>query len=352
MRKILLKTLGVLFCMVVLVYILYSPRLKFDVLENPNKQASVKKENVQKTDAPYENKKPDKGIATWIGKDITSVTKILGQAVRSYPIDNHMKQYIFKAKQAYYIITTKHKKVKAVYATGEKAQIQPYHIKDSADDIFENTNINLEPTVKHNGKTYQFELSDEDVKTQALIRYGDIYAQVYIDQVKHEIVAVRFLDAEALVKLKPYQISGKEGATADVRDDATQLPHETGKNELYTLYEVTNALRHIRGMAPLKASERLESVATDNMDAVRQENGSFTEHILKQQLNEARMTYYDVGQTVGYDFDDVPTVAHSWLNSDVHRSTLLSDQFTIMGGDVSDGYYSLIFINDGDEVSS
>lgn len=35
-----------------------------------------------------------------------------------------------------------------------------------------------------NGKQYNFELSDEDIKTQTLIKYGNIYAQVYASTIK------------------------------------------------------------------------------------------------------------------------------------------------------------------------
>ena len=37
-------------------------------------------------------------------------------------------------------------------------------------------------------------------------------------------------------------------------------------------------------------------------------------------------------QNVGYDFDDVPTLIHSWMNSDIHRSRMLNNKYDEMGG--------------------
>ena len=47
---------------------------------------------------------------------------------------------------------------------------------------------------------------------------------------------------------------------------------------------------------------------------------------------------------MGYDFDDVPTLIHSWMNSDIHRSRMLNKKYNEMGGEVMRNYYSLIFV--------
>ena len=44
------------------------------------------------------------------------------------------------------------------------------------------------------------------MKTQTLIKFNDVYAQIYIDQQANEIVGVRYLDSEALMAFKPYQM--------------------------------------------------------------------------------------------------------------------------------------------------
>ena len=40
------------------------------------------------------------------------------------------------------------------------------------------------------------------MKTQTLIKYGNVYAQVYSDQESNKILAVRFLDSDTLAALQ------------------------------------------------------------------------------------------------------------------------------------------------------
>ena len=57
--------------------------------------------------------------------------------------------------------------------------------------IFLKIQVLTHPSIKVNGQSYNFELSDEDIKTQTLIKYGNVYAQVYVDQ---QIMGIRFQD--------------------------------------------------------------------------------------------------------------------------------------------------------------
>ena len=45
MKKLIIKVIGVILLVTFLIYLFYSPRLKFDVLENPNKNSKTTKTN-------------------------------------------------------------------------------------------------------------------------------------------------------------------------------------------------------------------------------------------------------------------------------------------------------------------
>ncbi|MGN5882048.1 MULTISPECIES: CAP-associated domain-containing protein [Staphylococcus] len=346
MRNLIIKVVGVLLLITFLIYLFYSPRLKFDVLENPNKKTPTKTEQTQKKVEQAENPKPKSGIGTWVNNDISGLTKKFGQADRVYEYYDDYKNYVFRENNQYYIVTTKNNIIKSVYATGTKADIEPIKISEDASSIFENTSINPEPTVNANGKQYDLELSDEDMKTQMLIKYGNTYAQVYIDQQTNKVVGVRFLDAEALVMFNPYQMT-KSSDEKTIENKHKNVPYEQNVNQLMTLYEVTNQIRHLKGLKPFKVNNDLSHIASVNLyESTNNKNVEFTEGALKQQLDDRDIKFKSVGQNVGYDFNDVPTLLHSWLNSDIHRSRILNTQYTEMGGDVMDGYYTLIFIEE------
>lgn len=183
------------------------------------------------------------------------------------------------------------------------------------------------------------------MKTQTLIKYGNVYAQVYSDQESNKILAVRFLDSDTLAALQPYKLNTDEGDTSDSKDKAT--PFEQNPNQLITLYEVTNQMRELKGLKPLKINDDIAHIASINLYEATEkgtDSAEFTENALTQQLDENNVSYTSTSQNVGYDFDDVPTLIHSWMNSDIHRSRMLNNKYDEMGGEVMKDYYSLIFL--------
>lgn len=345
MKKLVIRILGVVFLVSFLIYLFYSPHLKFDVLENPNKnQKTERTEQFKNTNKDIENPKPKKGVGTWIGKNINQLTKKYGQANRTYPVSDGYKNYVFKKKNQYYIVSVKDNQIKSVYATGNDVNMSPLHIGEENSKIYENTSINPEPTIKSNGKVYEFELSDEDLKTQTLIKYGNVYAQVYSDQQSNKIMAIRFLDKDALASLQPYKTNESQSSSSKKHKE---LPYEQNPNQLMTLYEVTNEMRKLKGLKPLKVNNDIAHIASINLfDATKSgyDSVEFTENALKQQLDERDISYTSTSQNVGYNFDDVPTLIHSWMNSDIHRSRMLNTKYDEMGGEVMKDYYSLIFL--------
>ncbi|MCM3070295.1 CAP domain-containing protein [Staphylococcus warneri] len=345
MKKLVIRILGVVFLVSFLIYLFYSPRLKFDVLENPNKnQKTERTEQFKNTNKDIENPKPKKGVGTWIGKNINQLTKKYGQANRTYPVSDGYKNYVFKKKNQYYIVSVKDNQIKSVYATGNDVNMSPLHIGEENSKIYENTSINPEPTIKSNGKVYEFELSDEDLKTQTLIKYGNVYAQVYSDQQSNKIMAIRFLDKDALASLQPYKTNESQSSSSKKHKE---LPYEQNPNQLMTLYEVTNEMRKLKGLKPLKVNNDIAHIASINLfDATKSgyDSVEFTKNALKQQLDERDISYTSTSQNVGYNFDDVPTLIHSWMNSDIHRSRMLNTKYDEMGGEVMKDYYSLIFL--------
>ena len=114
-----------------------------------------------------------------------------------------------------------------------------------------------------------------------------------------------------------------------------------------TLYEITNEMRKLKDAKPLKINNDIAHIASFNLyEATGTDSVEFTEDALKQQLNEQKISFVSTSQNVGYDFNEVPTLIHSWLNSDIHRSRMLNSKYNEMGGEVTNGYYTLIFVED------
>ncbi|PTH49044.1 CAP-associated domain-containing protein [Staphylococcus agnetis] len=352
MKSIIFKVIGVMLLIAFLVYLFYSPKLEFDVLENPNQSKDVvKRSNTTKPKSNEgENPKLKSGVGTLVGTTMDKVTKKYGQADRTYSFDHDFKNYIFHRKHMYLIITAKNNKVKSVYVTGEgsKSQTGPIDIHSRADHLYNNFSFNTEPQFSLNGRQYHYELSDKDIKTQALIQFGDIYAQVFIDQQTNHVIGLRFLDKEALVAMNPYKQNETDVLTEDeVNQKEAHKNPDQDVNQRLTLYELTNEMRQLYHQKPLKVEGKLESVANVNLfNTLSTDNRSFTESSLMNVLDQTDLHYHSVSQNVAYNFNDIPTLTHSWMNSDAHRSRMLNEKYTTMGGEIDRQYFILIFLEE------
>ena len=115
---------------------------------------------------------------------------------------NMVIKITYSKDNEYYIVSTKKDIITSVYATGKDVKVDPLTI--GVPHIYlKNTSINPEPTIQSNGKTYRFEMSDEDMKTQALIKYGNVYAQVYSDQESNKNLSSSILRFDTLAALQP-----------------------------------------------------------------------------------------------------------------------------------------------------
>lgn len=354
MKRLLIKILGVLLLIGFLVYLFYAPRLEFDVLENPNKQAERQyekaKQPVQSTEA--ESPKLKEGIGTLVGEPMTQVTKKYGQADRVYHYLEDYQTYVFHRQSAYILVTAKDNVVKSTYITGQpkREEVGPFMIGDDASNLYDNHSLITEPEFDVGGKHYHFELSDKDVKTQALIQFDNLFAQVFIDQQSNKITGIRYLDKEALVAINPYSSNGDE--TQDLKKETQEVMQnpDQNANQVLTLYEVTNEMRRLHQREPLAINSTLENVATVHLfQSVDGASAEFTENNLVDLINQTPLTYQSITQNVAYNFSDIPTLVNSWMNSDTHRSRLLSAKYDEMGGKIDENYFILIFLERGDE---
>lgn len=354
MKRLIIKILGVLLLIGFLVYLFYSPRLEFDVLENPNKQSERQYEKAQQPSQPsdVETPKLKEGFGMLVGQSMADVTKKYGQADRVYHYLEDYRTYVFHRQSTYMLITVKDNVVKSAYMTGrpEQKESGPIAIGDDAANLFDKYTLITEPEFQLNGKHYHYELSDKDVKTQALIQFEGLFAQVFIDQQSNKITGIRYLDKEALVAINAYASNEENAKAIQESAQADKQQPDQNANQLLTLYELTNEMRRLHHREPLDINSTLENVATVNLfQSVDGASAEFTENNLTDLINQTPLTYQSITQNVGYNFTDIPTLVHSWMNSDTHRSRLLSAKYDEMGGKIDENYFILIFLERGED---
>ena len=74
-----------------------------------------------------------------------------------------------------------------------------------------------------------------------------IFMRKYILINNQKVLSVRFLTKEMLADIEPYQLNSNSTG-----GEHNKRPYEQNPNQLISLYEVTNEMRKLKGLKPLK----------------------------------------------------------------------------------------------------
>jgi uncharacterized protein YkwD len=292
--------------------------------------------------------KPTEGLALLIGQDITSLEKEYGTPER---IDESMygyQWYIYKQTYNRYLqVGVENNRVVTIFAIGEKLDIAPFEIGQPVEEIFNtlffDTNINL----VLNGNTYQFELNDTDLNVRPLVQLGDIYVQLYIDRFTGNLSSVRFLDAETLVKQRPYELV-YSGELIEPPVPSEEIMKKVEDSTEKQIFDITNVLRVRYKLKPVIWDETTAQVAYEHsLDMAENNNFSHTSKKygdLANRLQTGKVIYETAGENIAANYTDGPAVVEGWLNSKGHRESLLHKEYSHLGVGVYQKYYTQNFI--------
>jgi uncharacterized protein YkwD len=292
--------------------------------------------------------KPKEGLALLIGQDVANIEKEFGTPVRMDESLYGYQWYIYNQSYNRYLqVGVENKRVVTIFAIGETLDVAPFEIGQPVEEIFNSqffeTNINLEL----NGNSYQFELNDTDLNLRPMIQLGDIYVQLYIDKFTGNLSSVRFLDAETLIKQRPYELnySGDLIEPPVIAEDTMKIIEHNTEQQIYDL---TNVLRAKHKVKPLAWDQVTAEVAYGHSrDMAENDDFSHTSKKfgdLANRLKAAKVTYQAAGENIAANYTDGPAVVEGWLNSKGHREALLSKDYTHIGVGVFEKYYTQNFI--------
>ncbi|WP_404331377.1 CAP domain-containing protein [Mesobacillus maritimus] len=290
----------------------------------------------------------DGSLGTLIGKDVQSLLSELGSPRRKDLSAYGYTWYIYNYDINHYVqVGVLNDKVVTVYAIGNEANVTPFKIGQSFDELVVNHSIESSIPLNEADGSYQFELSSEDLSTRPLVKSGNIYAQLYIDRMTGLLSSVRFLDGQTLVRHQPYEMHYR-GELAQVgepkQDDWERI--ETGVK--LQILDITNVIRYRHKQGILKWEENAALVAYGHSKEMHEAN--YFSHTsarygnLSDRLNAANVPFQLAGENIAAHYVDGPAVVEGWLNSQGHRESLLSGEFTHLGVGVYQKYYTQNFI--------
>lgn len=316
-----------------------------DVLEAPRTVDPLPSEEIAEDSLNID--RPDTGISTYIGKPSDEWMEDFGEPERIEPSAYGYEWWVYNESYAYFMMTgVKDGKVVQVYTAGAAADAAPYKIGQSLDDLYRFTILENEVTVKYDETVYTFNVTAEDLDKRILVKFDGVYAQLYIDSVDRELEAVRFMDAETLVHHQPY----------DMMFSGEILPTETPSSTMQAsidaahakqIVDLINVYRLHHQKNPLIVNEPASKVAEINSMDMAKQNFSSEELELKDlhaRLEEGNIVFEQAAVNTASRYNDAAETVNGWINSDVHRKTLLSDQYTHTGVGVYGKHYTQVFL--------
>ncbi|WP_409254297.1 CAP domain-containing protein [Bacillus sp. SCS-153A] len=295
---------------------------------------------------------PQKGIASFINKSAEELVAQLGEPDRIDPSAYNYEWWIYYlSEQSYLQVGIERSKVVTIYATGSEADIQPFKIGQTVNEIYKDSSVESEIVVNVNEGTYRFELSEEDLNTRMLTSIGDVYAQLYLDKFTSKLVSIRFFNKETLVEQRPYEMVYR-GDLMEENDIPNEEWDEISRGSEQQIFDITNILRSTYEAGQVDWDEETAMVAEEHSkDMFEQDyfsHESPTFGTLADRLESAEIAFGMAGENIAAQYADGPAAVHGWLNSEGHRKTLLEPDFTHLGVGVYRKYYTQNFIQQFD----
>lgn len=140
-----------------------------DIL-NEEKAANLTDSNLAINNGGNSNQAKE-GLALLLGRNSEEIIKQYGEPSRVDPSAYGYEWWIYKSKDEEYMqVGVENNKVVSIYALGENLNISPFSIGQRVDQLFQSFNLDTTIDIAWEDNSYRFELSEEDLGSDRLLR--------------------------------------------------------------------------------------------------------------------------------------------------------------------------------------
>ncbi|MBM6618582.1 CAP domain-containing protein [Bacillus suaedaesalsae] len=290
-----------------------------------------------------------KGMHMLIGQSGDHIQNMWGKPIRIDPSSYDYVWWIYKQNENSYIqVGVLENKVVSLFAIGSDVNLDPFYIGQPYDQITKNIELQTTHNINVKDNSYRFELSEEEKLARPLVQFGEVWAQLYIDQFTKKLSSIRYMDNETLVKQRPYELVYR-GELISARELSSEEWSAVEKGNSEQILDITNMIRKRYEIKQVVWHEETSKVAFLHSKDMK-ENDYFshdspTKGGLADRLQEGEIKYQLAGENIAAKYVDGIAAVEGWLNSKGHRETLLNNEFTHLGVGVYEKYYTQNFIN-------
>nr|WP_255723334.1 CAP-associated domain-containing protein [Sporosarcina sp. ACRSL] len=322
------------------------------ITENEPLQSPVKhgtaipaadKEIVELTTGP---KRPEKGLSTFVGESSEKLIEAMGEPDRIEPSAYGYEWWVY-TKDIQMMAGVEEGIVNQVFSADENSDLSPISIGQNINEVFRFSIIESEVNVILDKNIYTFTLNSQDLKDRILLKYENLFAQVYVDSVDEMIEGVRFIDPKTLVIHQPYDMEFM-GELVPVRQPSSTAQKEVDRSMERQIIELTNMYRQHHGVHQLENDYWLSLLAQNHSKDMAIENyfshESPSAGNLSERLKSLGIEHKKAGENIAANYVDAIEAVHGWLNSPAHRSVLLDSDVTEIGTGAYGKYYTQVLI--------
>lgn len=287
-------------------------------------------------------------VSKYIGKTEKDVLKTYGNPNRRVPSQYDYEWLVYdKVPSKYIQFGVLRGKVVTVFVAGNQIDVSPFLIGSHYEETIDNVNIRDKQSFSILNNQYTFKLSMTDLNERPLVAINDNFAQLYFDRFTGNLLGVRFLTPETLVKQRPYELiySGKLIDAIALNQKEQSIVDREEERQIFAL---TNVYRNRMGLTTLKWNHSASVVALGHSkDMV---NNKYFDHYsqtygsLADRLNVGKVPYRLAGENISANYVDGIASVYGWINSKGHRVNMYKKEFTSLGVGAYKKYYTQNFI--------
>ncbi|WP_243386691.1 CAP domain-containing protein [Bacillus kexueae] len=284
----------------------------------------------------------------FIGLSIEEVTSMMGKPSRIDPSFYDYDWWVYhQSDDKYMQIGVQEGVVVTQYIIGKEISIQPFTIGQPVSELYQFVTISPTISVEIDGNYYRFEMSEEDLNIRPIVEWNGVFVQLYIDHFTNTLSSIRIMNAETLVKHRPYEVvyRGDLLHPEEKSDDELVKIQQTQARQIF---DVSNIIRKRFNQNPLQWNDEVAKVAYEHSKDMEVNrffaHDSPTTGTVGNRLSNAAVSYQMAGENIAAQYIDGLAAVEGWLNSEGHRKVLLEEDFTHLGVGVYRKYYTQNFI--------
>ena len=346
--KALFQILIIATCIGIVVYYTNVEPSKTELLEGPTAITKPVLETASVQNDIGGLPRPDTGISIFIGDKEKEILDNYGKPLRVDPSEFGYEWWVYEKNAALLMVGVMNGEVVQIYTNDVNVNTAPYLIGESIDDIYRHTILEQEVTVESGDNLYIVAMSEQDMKNRLLVKYEDLYIQLYIDRDHNTLYAIRFIDGATLVLHKTYEMQFVgELVEASTPSSYAQVAINAAVGRQLT--ELTNAFRVKQKLPKLDESTLLAELAREHSEqmvlASMESQTIESDFDLSARLQERTISYEHLGENVAANYKDSIEVLHGWINSKEHRALLLSEDYTQIGSGTYVNYHTQFYMH-------